>query len=164
MMLLNGSSREDFFIETHLSKASPVAKAIGKIQQEVLCDFTGVHSYISSSWYDHVNVSTWNYEAVQIYGSVEIMTDDELYTHLKKLTDKYELLQSCPMTVEKMGKAYVEKEMKGTIGLKVMPTEINIKQKLSQNRDENNMKNIIEHLEKSDNPMDKMMAQKMKKL
>jgi transcriptional regulator len=68
------------------------------------------------------------------------------------------------MTVEKMGKDFVEKEMKGALGFKIIPTEIRIKQKLSQNRDENNFKKIIENLEKSDYPMDKIMAQKMKKI
>jgi predicted FMN-binding regulatory protein PaiB len=38
-----------------------------------------------------------------------------------------------------------------------------VKQKLSQNRDENNFKKIIENLEKSDFHMDKVMAEKMKK-
>lgn len=164
MMLLNDVEKDNFFIETHLSRANPVARKIKKVKQEVLCDFTGAHAYISSSWYDHINVSTWNYEAVQIYGNVEIMSDGELYNHLKKLTDKYESSQKCPMTVEKMGKEFVEHEMKGVLGIKIIPTEIKIKQKLSQNRDKNNFKKIIENLEKSNFPMDKTMAKKMKKL
>ncbi len=162
MMMINGIKKDDFFIETHLSRTNPVAKNIERTDQEVLCDFTGVHTYISSSWYDHINVSTWNYEAVQIYGNVKIMSNGELYEHLKKLTDKYETSQKCPMTVEKMGKEFVEKEMKGALGIKIIPTEIKIKQKLSQNRDENNLKSIIENLEKSDSLMDKSMAKKMK--
>jgi transcriptional regulator len=109
MMLVNGIEKDDFFIETHLNRANPVARNIKKIDKEVLCDFTGAHTYISSSWYDHINVSTWNYEAVQIYGTVEIMSDDELYNHLKKLTDKYEPSQKCPMTVEKNGKRLCRK-------------------------------------------------------
>jgi transcriptional regulator len=163
MMLVNGIEKDNFFIETHLHRANPVARNIKKVAQEVLCDFTGAHAYISSSWYDHINVSTWNYEAVQIYGNVEIMSDDELYNHVKKLTDKYEPSQKCPMTVEKMGKEYVEKEMKGAIGIKIIPAEIKIKQKLSQNKNETNLINIINNLVESDYHMDKIMAQKMKK-
>ena len=63
-----------------------------------------------------------------------------------------------------MGKAFIEKEMKGALGVKIMPTEVAIKQKLSQNRDEANFKNIINHLETSDNDMDQKIAQKMKAL
>jgi transcriptional regulator len=130
---------------------------------EVLCDFLGAHTYISSSWYDHINVSTWNYEAVQIYGKIELMNQEELYHHLDKLTSKYESFQQCPMMVKDMGKEFVEKEMKGAFGLKIIPTEIFIKQKLSQNRKENDFQNIISNLEKSDEN-GKKIAEKMKTL
>lgn len=160
MMMLNESDPENSYIETHISRANPQAKIL-KNGDEVLCDFLGAHTYISSSWYDHINVSTWNYEAVQIYGKVELMNQDELYTHLEKLTSKYENFQQCPMMVKDMGRDFVEKEMKGAFGIKVIPTEIFIKQKLSQNRKENDFNNIISHLEQSDAQAQKI-AEKMK--
>lgn len=162
MMMLNEDDHEQIYIETHISKANPQAKLL-KNGNEVLCDFLGAHTYISSSWYDHVNVSTWNYEAVQIYGTVELMNHEELYNHLDKLTYKYESAQRCPMFVKDMGKEFVEKEMKGAFGLKIMPTEICIKQKLSQNRKENDFQNIISNLEQS-GENEKKIAEKMKSL
>ena len=92
------------------------------------------------------------------------MSDDELYQHLSTLTQKYEASQKCPLTVEKMGQAYIEKEMKGALGIKIMPTEVAIKQKLSQNRDENDYNNIIQNLEQSDGIMNQIIAHKMKAL
>lgn len=160
MMMLNENDPENAYIETHISRANPQAKTL-KNGDEVLCDFLGAHTYISSSWYDHINVSTWNYEAVQIYGKVELMDQDELYSHLEKLTSKYEQFQQCPMMVNDMGKEFVEKEMKGAFGIKVIPTEIFIKQKLSQNRKENDFNNIISHLEQSDDDA-RRIAEKMK--
>jgi len=162
MMMLNEDDKENIYIETHISKANPQAKTL-KNGDEVLCDFLGAHTYISSSWYDHINVSTWNYEAVQIYGKVELMNPEELYIHLDKLTSKYEKFQKCPVMVKNMGKEFVEKEMKGAFGLKIIPTEIFIKQKLSQNRKENDFKNIISNLENSDEN-GKKIAEKMKLL
>lgn len=88
MFLLNENNGE-FFLETHISKVNFQAKVL-KDDDEVLCDFLGAHSYISSSWYEKPNVSTWNYEAVHIRGKVKLMTDEELYKHLEKLTFKYE--------------------------------------------------------------------------
>ena len=163
MMQLNELGNDLFHIETHINRTNPVAKKIEE-GDEVLCDFLGVHSYISSSWYDHINVSTWNYEEVQIYGHVEVMSDDELYNHLKKLTDFFELPQKCPMTLERMGTEFVEKEMKGALGLKIIPTDVKIKRKLSQNRDELNYNKIIENLNESHYPMDKIIAKKMTEL
>lgn len=162
MMMLNEDDPENVYIETHISRANPQAKIL-KNSDEVLCDFLGAHTYISSSWYDHINVSTWNYEAVQIYGKVELMNSEELYQHLDKLTSKYEKLQQCPMMVKDMGKEFVEKEMKGAFGLKIIPTEIFIKQKLSQNRKEEDFQNIISNLENGDEN-GKRIAEKMKLL
>ncbi|AZA91209.1 Protease synthase and sporulation protein PAI 2 [Chryseobacterium nakagawai] len=160
MMMLNENDPENSYIETHISRANPQAKIL-KNGDDVLCDFLGAHTYISSSWYDHTNVSTWNYEAVQIYGKVALMNPDELYIHLDKLTSKYEQFQQCPMMVKDMGREFVEKEMKGAFGIKVIPTEIFIKQKLSQNRKENDFNTIISHLEQSDKDARKI-AEKMK--
>ncbi|WP_213277165.1 FMN-binding negative transcriptional regulator [Chryseobacterium indologenes] len=160
MMMLNEDNPENAYIETHISRANPQAKTL-KNGDEILCDFLGAHTYISSSWYDHINVSTWNYEAVQIYGKIELMNHDELYTHLDKLTSKYEKFQQCPMMVKDMGKEFVEKEMKGAFGIKIIPDEIFIKQKLSQNRKEADYDNIINHLEGSDDNARKI-AEKMK--
>ncbi|REC47409.1 FMN-binding negative transcriptional regulator [Chryseobacterium piscium] len=162
MMMLNEDNRENIYIETHISRANPQAKTLTN-GDEVLCDFLGAHTYISSSWYDHINVSTWNYEAVQIYGKVELMNHDELYQHLDKLTSKYEKFQQCPMMVKDMGKEFVEKEMKGAFGLKIIPTEIFTKQKLSQNRKEDDFKNIILNLENGDEN-GRQVAAKMKQL
>ncbi len=160
MMMMNENDPENVYIETHISRANPQAKIL-KNGDEVLCDFLGAHTYISSSWYDHINVSTWNYEAVQIYGKVELMTHEDLYIHLEKLTSKYENFQQCPMMVKDMGKEFVEQEMKGAFGIKIIPTEIFIKQKLSQNRKENDFQNIISQLEHSDDNARKI-AEKMK--
>ncbi|MCD0456772.1 FMN-binding negative transcriptional regulator [Chryseobacterium sp. LC2016-27] len=162
MMMLNEDDPENIYIETHISRANPQAKTLTN-GDEVLCDFLGAHTYISSSWYDHINVSTWNYEAVQIYGKVELMTQEELYDHLEKLTYKYENFQQCPMMMKDMGKEFVEKEMKGAFGLKIFPTEIFIKQKLSQNRKENDFQSIISNLENGDEN-GRQIATKMKQL
>jgi transcriptional regulator len=160
MMMLNDNDPENVYVETHISRANPQAKTL-KDGDEVLCDFLGAHTYISSSWYDHLNVSTWNYEAVQVYGKVQLMNHDELYQHLDKLTSKYENFQKCPVMVKDMGREFVEKEMKGAFGLKIIPIEIFIKQKLSQNRKDHDYQNIISELENSDENGRKI-AEKMK--
>ena len=160
MFLLNENGG-NFYLETHISKANFQAKVL-KDGDEVLCDFLGAHSYISSSWYEKTNVSTWNYEAVQIRGKVKLMNDEELYQHLKKLTFKYEKVQKCPMFVENMGEDLIRKEMKGAFGINIIPTEIHIANKLSQNRNDEDFENIILNLEQSDFDNSKKIAELMK--
>ena len=162
MFLLNEAD-DNFYLETHISKANFQAKVL-KDGDEVLCDFLGSHSYISSSWYEKTNVSTWNYEAVQIRGKVKLMNDEELYKHLEILTFKYEKTQKCPMFVEKMGEDLVRKEMKGAFGINIIPTEIFIANKLSQNRNEFDFENIILNLEQSKNENSLKIGEKMRQL
>ena len=162
-MFLVNENEGNFYLETHVSKANFQAKVL-KDGDEVLCDFLGAHSYISSSWYNHQNVSTWNYEAVQIRGKVKLMNDDELYEHLRKLTFKYEKDQKCPMLVENMEDEYVKNEMKGAFGIHIFPTEIFIVNKLSQNRNESDFRNIIKELEESSDGNSKRIAEKMRNL
>jgi transcriptional regulator len=160
-MFLLKENNGGFFLETHISKANYQAKVLND-GDEVLCDFLGAHSYISSSWYEKTNVSTWNYEAVQIRGKVKLMNDEELYQHLEKLTFKYEKTQKCPMFVENMGDEMVRKEMKGAFGIHIFPTEIFIANKVSQNRNELDFENIILNLEQSNNENSKEIAEKMR--
>lgn len=162
-MFLANEKEDVFLLETHISKANFQANVL-KDGDEVLCDFLGAHSYISSSWYDHKNVSTWNYEAVQIRGKVKLMNDDELYEHLRKLTFKYEKNQKCPMLVENMEDEYVKNEMKGAFGIHIFPTEIFIVNKLSQNRNESDFRNIIKELEESSDENSQRIAEKMRNL
>ena len=42
--------------------------------------FPGPHAYVSSSWYDHENVPTWNYIAVHVYGKIKIIEGEQLYS------------------------------------------------------------------------------------
>ena len=92
------------------------------------------------------------------------MNDDELYEHLRKLTFKYEKNQKCPMLVENMGDEYVRKEMKGAFGIHIFPTEIFIVNKLSQNRNESDFRNIIKELEESSDGNSQRIAEKMRNL
>lgn len=162
-MFLWNENEGDFYLETHISRSNFQAKVL-KEGDEVLCDFLGAHSYISSSWYEKTNVSTWNYEAVQIRGKVKLMNDEELYQHLDKLTFKYEKTQKCPMFVENMGDEMVRKEMKGAFGINIFPTEIFIAQKLSQNRNDKDFENIITELSQTGNENSRKIAEEMAKI
>lgn len=161
MFLLN-ESQEDFYLETHVSKGNMQAKVL-KDGDEVLCDFLGANSYISSSWYDHLNVSTWNYEAVQVRGIIRLMTDDQLYDHLRKLTFKFEQKQKCPVFAEAVGEENIRSEMNGAFGINIFPTEIHIASKLSQNRDEQNTERIINNLRETSDSGSNKIAEKMMK-
>jgi transcriptional regulator len=130
---------------------------------QVLAVFSGPHSYISSSWYDHENVPTWNYIAVHVYGKIKIIEGEAVRASLKKLVDKYEGEESeNPIRVEDLSQKTLM-QTRGIVAFEIEITEIQATKKLSQNRDEFNYKNIISELEKSGENQSVTLANEMKK-
>ncbi len=141
-----GEKNGAFVLHGHISKANPQWKSWAE-NDEVLAIFSGTHGYISSSWYENMNVSTWNYIAVHLYGRLRVMADEELLAALKSLTRRYETGQADPLFVEKMPADYVAREMRGIVGFEIEPTRIEGKWKLSQNRKDVDYQRIIRELE-----------------
>lgn len=145
----------------HISKGNPQWKNFAD-QTQVLAIFSGSHSYISSSWYDHENVPTWNYIAVHVYGTIKIIEGEKLLHALKKLVNKYESNSDHPVSVEHMSEKFLSKEMKGVVGFEIEIDEIQSAYKLSQNRDSKNHANIITELEKKGDANSLAIAAEMK--
>ncbi len=156
----NAEGKEVLF--GHISRANPQWKNFTNDGQ-VMCIFNGSNSYISSSWYNHENVPTWNYIAVHIYGKIKIIEGEEFLSSLKRLVDKYEAGSKKPMSVEKMSQEYIQQTMKGIVGFEISIDEIHSTYKLSQNRDEINHANIITELEKKGDINSLAIAEEMKK-
>ncbi|GAA6768208.1 protease synthase/sporulation negative transcriptional regulator PaiB [Flavobacterium sp. CGRL1] len=156
---INAEGKE--ILEGHISKLNPQAEGFAANDQ-VLAVFSGPHSYISSSWYDHENVPTWNYIAVHVYGRIKIVDYDTSVDQLKKLVDKYEANSANPVRVENLSDKTM-REARGIFGLEIEIDEIQATKKLSQNRDDHNYKNIISELEKTENPQSIAVAKEMSK-
>ncbi|MEP6805216.1 MAG: FMN-binding negative transcriptional regulator [Flavobacterium sp.] len=148
-------------LEGHISKLNPQAEGFAENDQ-VLAIFSGPHSYISSSWYDHENVPTWNYIAVHVYGRIKIVDYETGVEQLKKLVDKYESNSANPVRVEDLS-VKTMREARGIFAFEIEIDEIQATRKLSQNRDDHNYKNIISELEKTENPQAIAVANEMSK-
>lgn len=146
-------------LQGHISKLNTQAEGFAENDQ-VLAVFSGPHSYISSSWYDHENVPTWNYIAVHVYGKIKIVDETTALKSLKKLVDKYEANSANPVRIENLSEKTM-REAKGIIAFEIAITEIQATQKLSQNRDKQNYQNIIMELKKTENPQAIAIAKEM---
>lgn len=145
----------------HLSIENPQAKSLIN-DEEVLAVFSGPHAYISSSWYDHENVPTWNYIAVHVYGIIRILNYEETIASLKKLVDKYEAKSENPIRIEDLSKKTM-RQARGIVAFELEITSIEATKKLSQNRDSKNYLNIISELEKTNDNHSISVANEMKK-
>jgi len=156
---INSDGKE--ILQGHISKLNPQTEGFTENDQ-VLAVFSGPHSYISSSWYDHENVPTWNYVSVHVYGRIKIVNEDTTTEQLKKLVDKYEANSENPVRVEDLS-AKTMRQVKGIFGFEIEISEIQATKKLSQSRDDHNYKNIISELEKTENPQSIALAKEMLK-
>lgn len=156
---INADGKE--ILQGHISKLNPQARGFTENDQ-VLAVFSGPHSYISSSWYDHENVPTWNYIAVHVYGRIKIVDEAAAIEQLKKLVDKYEAGSENPVRVEDLS-VKTMREARGIFGFEIEIDEIQATKKLSQNRDDYNYKKIISQLQKTENPQSIAIAEEMSK-
>lgn len=145
----------------HISKENPQWKSFAD-NDEILAIFSGPHSYISSSWYDHENVPTWNYIAVHVYGKIKIIEGEAVIESLKKLVDKYEQKSENPIRIEDLSKKTM-RQTNGIVAFEIEINEIQAQHKLSQNRDNKNKDNIILQLKKTQSPEANAIANEMLK-
>jgi transcriptional regulator len=152
---------EGWFINSHMSRANPLWKMFER-NSEILVIFQGPHTYITPTWYNHINVPTWNYQAVHLYGRPRLVTDrEETYQLLKRLTDRYE--KSDRYRMETLPPDFVEKEMKGVMAFQVEVTQIQANYKLSQNRDDEDYWNIVANLDKREDELSHGVAEAMRR-
>jgi len=147
----------------HISVANPQAICFDG-EQEMMAVFMEHHTYISSSWYDHINVPTWNYIAVHVYGKVSKIEGEDLYHFLEKLTNKYEGDSPSAFKVKDMPEDMMANQMKGIVGFEMDVTKVEASYKLSQNRDDKNYKEIIRKLEERGDEFSMKIAAEMSKL
>jgi len=158
------ATREDGtkYLHGHIAKGNPQWRHWTE-GDEVLAVFSGPHAYVSSSWYDHPNVPTWNYIAVHVYGRLRIIEGDALRASIQALMQKYEAASRQPVTMEGLPPDLVQRELRGVVGFAVDITEVQPKAKLSQNRDDHNHELITHELDRRNDGFDAEIAREMRK-
>jgi transcriptional regulator len=152
---------ENLFVNGHMSRANSLWKTFEK-NAEVLVIFQGPHTYISPTWYNHVNVPTWNYQSVHVYGRPRLVTEHgEAHGLLKRLVDRHEA--NSDYRLEALPKDFVEKEIKGIVAFQIEVTRMEANYKLSQNRDDENYRSIVAHLEERTDDLSHAVAEAMKR-
>jgi transcriptional regulator len=150
------------YLLSHFAKANPQSAQI--INHISLVIFTEPHAYISPQNYGkEENVPTWNYIAVHAYGKAVIMEEEskkaELLQHTINFYDASYMQQW-----DTLSDYYKSKMMKGIVAFEIEVTDLQGKQKLSQNRTEQERENIISSLSKSIDTNEKEIAAYMAKL
>jgi len=131
-------------IFSHMARSNPQWKSFSG--QEVLLIFQGPNTYISPRWYGHVNVPTWNYTIIHLYGYVREIEGAELHSLLSRLVRNHE--SQTNYRLETLPPDFVSREMAGVYGFAVSVDRMDAGYKLSQNRNDADHHNIVTELEK----------------
>ncbi len=137
----------------HVMKGTDHHRAFFR-NENVLVVFAGSHAYVSATWYSDPNIpSTWNYMSVHARGTIKFLDDAGLEAVLQKTSLHFEGYDERSPTV--FGNLPVEMRTKLSrmiVAFEIEVTDIDTVFKLSQDRDAESHRNIIERLkERGDN-------------
>lgn len=145
----------------HFAKANSHWQLLNN--QKSLIIFAEPHAYISPAHYESlVNVPTWNYIAVHVYGDCTLVTDDaSSIAILEKTIGTYEA--EYKKQWDALPADYKKANLNGIVCFEMKVTDIQAKKKLSQNKTSNERQSIIRQLEKSSNTLEVKIAGLMQK-
>ena len=137
--VLHDDLSENGTLRGHVARANPLWKTFDP-EVEALAIFQGPESYITPSWYpskkEHGKVvPTWNYAVVHAYGCLSIVDNAAwLRAHLNEITFQQENERPVPWEVADAPKEYIERQLKGIVGIELPISRIEGKWKVSQNK------------------------------
>ncbi|MCW3085647.1 MAG: FMN-binding negative transcriptional regulator [Bacteroidetes bacterium] len=149
------------FLVSHMAKANLQWQLFP--EAELLIIFQGPHAYISPTHYEKKqNVPTWNYIAVHAYGKAKIIDKQEDVLNLMERTI-HNFEKEFYEQWKQLSPEYVNGMLKAIVAFEIEVTKLEGKFKLSQNKTKHEQQNIINTFEKSDDSIQKEIAEEMKK-
>ena len=124
----------------------------------------GEQAYVSPAWYaskaEHGRVvPTWNYSAVHLSGTIELVPDpDRLLEIVTALTLAHESPRPDPWAVSDAPEAFIAGQLKAIVGVIVHLDRVEAKVKQSQNRSEPDQRGVVDGLRASGHPEQQAMA------
>ena len=136
---------DKLFLQGHFMRKQDHTNAF-MTHPDALAVFSGAHTYVSASWYENKKIaSTWNYQSVHASGVIRFQDETFLLSLITRLTETFEAPES-PSLVQKMDPAYVQQMMHAIIAFEMEVLSVRHVFKLSQNRDEKSLENIVSRL------------------
>lgn len=136
--------RDELSIVSHFGRPDERSHELGS--HEILVIIQGPHDYVSPSWYPEGQViPTWNHVTAHLYGTPEVLSEDENYEMLSRLTDHFEdhRPDGRHLSQDEDG---TRRAAKGTVGLRMRVTRFDARAKLSQNKAPEVVDDITAHL------------------
>jgi transcriptional regulator len=155
---LDESPRPFGTLRGHVSRSNPVWKSFDP-NVPALAVFSGPDAYITPNFYatkreTGQGVPTWNYVVAHAHGPLRAIEDPFwLRSHVQELTRQHESSAPNPWSPEDAPVEYIDRLLKGIVGLEMVIDRIEGKWKVSQNQPEVNRRGVIEGLQRRGDEM-----------
>lgn len=132
----------------HLARGNALARHLDGAQ--ALASIGGPGHYVSPNWYADpaANVPTWNYQMVEVEGTVRALDLAALEDLLNLASATFEPRVDEDWSMAKMARPRAEAMMNAIIGFELVPTDIRTTCKASQNRSAADAAGVIAALER----------------
>ena len=160
---ISSAENDEIMLEGHLALANPHAEQI-KNGKTALVIFSGPNAYVSSAVYTHENVPTWNYQAVHLYGTIEVLSKDDLKAHLKQAVNFFESERATKIDFSTFSQSMLNSYLNEILGFRLKVYKTEAAYKLSQNRNAIDYQNIIDDLSQKEEGNSQAVAKAMGKL
>lgn len=156
------NSSNKLVLSSHFAVANEHTKYIENNTSLVI--FTEPHAYISPVHYDKKeSVPTWDYIAVHAYGKAKIVKDEAAVINLlEQMIQFYD--ENYMAQWKGLSDKFKKGMVKGIVAFEIEVADLQGQKKLSQNKNEAERQKIIEHLDRSDNSVEKEIASYIRNL
>ncbi|MBX9243318.1 FMN-binding negative transcriptional regulator [Actinotalea ferrariae] len=136
---------DEFTVVSHVGRPDDEQHELG--EHEVLLVVEGPYGYVSPGWYGYEPaVPTWNYVAVHLYGTPELLGPEDTYRVLDATTDRYEDAMPAPVRLPDVAE-YAARIAPGAAGFRLRVTRWEGRAKLSQDKPRAVVERVVAQLE-----------------
>lgn len=160
--VLAEGDENDFKLFSHIANHNEQLEYL-KDGAEALVIFHGSHSYISSSWYQEKDISTWDYSAVHVNAKIKLQSREELKESLQKLVEHFEKGQENPLFYLDLPEQMLKEHLPLITGFWLEPYKVEGIAKLHQSYSKQDIKAVAGKLNSSGDSMKKELGAAMKK-
>lgn len=153
---------EGISIVSHVGRPDEKLHELG--EHEVLVIIQGPHGYISPSWYEPGDiVPTWDHVTAHLYGTPELLSDEENFRVLGELVDHFEERMPHPVSLS-VDEEGARRIARGTVGLRMVVTRFDARLKLSQNKAPEVIDRIIDELQAGEHYANPDLAREVRRI
>jgi transcriptional regulator len=142
----------------------PDDRALELGEHEVMIIIQGPHGYVSPGWYDgEPAVPTWNHVTAHLYGTPEVLSDEENWQVLSTLVQHFEHTLPEPNLLED-NEEYGRRIVSGTVGFRMLVDRFEARAKLSQDKSDEIIGHVVTELEHGENYAHPELAAEMRRV